>query len=220
MTLAMELLEPTNPANAAVIWLHGLGASGHDFVPIIPHLGLPQDHGIRFLFPHAPEIPVTCNGGYVMPAWYDILALTEIRQINGQHLANMRDQIVQIIEQQIAAGIDSKRIILIGFSQGGALAYHSALTFDKPLGGLIALSTYLPLSQQLTPEQRAINKNIPVRIAHGTQDEMVTLAAGQSAHEWLQQAGYQVEWKDYPMGHEVCMPEIKQLSTWLTQLLT
>lgn len=217
--LDAELLEPQQPAEACVIWLHGLGASGDDFVPVVPHLKLSDGVNIRFIFPHAPAMPVTCNGGYIMPAWYDILALSEIREINSQHLQQSIARIDDLISQQIQQGIAPERIVLIGFSQGGAVAYHAALAFPRRLAGLIALSTYLPDTNTLEQQDRSANQNIPVRIAHGDYDDMVTERAARMAHDWLQEKGYDVAWKNYPMAHEICISEIRQIGEWLQEML-
>ena len=217
--LHAEVLEPQQPATACVIWLHGLGASGDDFVPVPPHLKLPENLPVRFIFPHAPEMPVTCNGGYIMPAWYDILELSEIRNINEQDLRISCTRIAAIMQQQMAQGIAPERIVLIGFSQGGAVAYHTALTFPHKLAGLIALSTYLPNPEALERADRSANQSIPVRIAHGDFDDMVTERASRLAFDWLQQQGYDVEWKRYPMAHEICISEIRQIGDWLRTLL-
>lgn len=215
----LEPLEPQQPATACVIWLHGLGASGQDFVPVVPHLKLPATLPVRFVFPHAPAIPVTCNGGYVMPAWYDILALTEVRQIDAGHLQQNVARIQDLIRQQIAQGIPAQRIVLIGFSQGGAVAYHAALGLSERLGGLIALSTYLPEPELLERQDRSANASLPVRIVHGDDDDMVTLRSARWAHDWLQDKGYDVAWKTYSMGHEVCISEIRQIGEWLQEML-
>lgn len=217
--LDAELLEPPQPADACVIWLHGLGASGEDFVPVVPHLKLPDNLNIRFLFPHAPAIPVTCNGGYIMPAWYDILALSETREINDADLQHSIARINDLIQQQIAQGIAPDRIVLIGFSQGGAVAYHTALRFPQRLAGLIALSTYLPSSHLLEQQNRSANQGIPVRIAHGDFDDMVTERAARMAYDWLDARHYDVMWKNYPMAHEVCISEIRQIGEWLRGML-
>jgi len=217
--LRCEVVEPTQTATACVIWLHGLGANGHDFVPVIPHLKLPQDLAVRFIFPHAPEIPVTCNGGYIMPAWYDILALTEIRDINLEHLQQARSAINTLIQQQLDQGISADRIILIGFSQGGAVAYHTALQYPQKLAGLIALSTYLPNPEALDVKALTANQNIGIHIAHGDFDDMVTENAARGALKWLQDNEYAVDWSQYPMGHEVCIPEIRQIGQWISDWL-
>ncbi|MEE2732860.1 MAG: alpha/beta fold hydrolase [Pseudomonadota bacterium] len=217
--LRREIVEPTTPADACVIWLHGLGASGHDFVPVVPHLKLKAGLAVRFIFPHAPDIPVTCNGGYVMPAWYDILALTEIREINLDHLRQAQAAINQLIQEQLDLGIPAHRIVLIGFSQGGAVAYHTALQFHQRLAGLIALSTYLPNPDTLVAEARIPNQELPIHIAHGDHDDMVTERAARAAFTWLQEQGYSVDWSHYPMGHEVCITEIRHIGEWLNQWL-
>ncbi|MEZ5508914.1 MAG: alpha/beta fold hydrolase [Gammaproteobacteria bacterium] len=217
--LDAEVLEPAQPADACVIWLHGLGASGDDFVPVVPHLKLPDSLHARFIFPHAPAIPVTCNGGYIMPAWYDILALTEIRDINPAHLQQSCARISDILQQQIAQGIAPERIVVIGFSQGGAVAYHTALAFPQRLAGLIALSTYLPEPALLERAERDANHSLPVRIAHGDFDDMVTERASRLAFEWCRDQGYDVAWKNYPMAHEVCISEIRQIGEWLKGML-
>lgn len=217
--LHCEISEPEQAANACVIWLHGLGASGHDFVPVVPHLKIKNDAAIRFIFPHAPEIPVTCNGGYIMPAWYDILALTEIRRINPDHLHQARGAINRLIQEQMDQGIHAERIILIGFSQGGAVAYHTALQCAHRLGGLIALSTYLPNPEALDEAARSANQSLEIHIAHGDYDDMVTEKAARSALTWLQEHQYQVDWSHYPMGHEVCVSEIRQIGQWINEWL-
>lgn len=211
-------LEPEQNADACVIWLHGLGASYQDFVPVVPHLKLPNHQRIRFLFPQAPSISVTCNGGIEMPAWYDILALTEIRKINQAHLDQTRQQIIRLIHQQVKNGIPASRIVLIGFSQGGAVAYHTALHYLEPLAGLIALSTYLPNPDTL-PET-PIHSALPIRIAHGLQDDVVTTRASQLAHSWLIDQGFQdVSWSPYSMAHELCLPEIRDIGKWIHAIL-
>lgn len=217
--LDAELLEPRQPADACVIWLHGLGASGEDFVPVVPHLKLPDNLNIRYLFPHAPAMPVTCNGGYIMPAWYDILALSETREINDTDLQQSIARIKDLIQQQMAQGIAPERIVLIGFSQGGAVAYHTALRFPQRLAGLIALSTYLPSPHLLEQQNRSANQGIPVRIAHGDFDDMVTERAARMAYDWLDARHYDVVWKNYPMAHEVCISEIRQIGEWLRGML-
>lgn len=217
--LRCEVIEPEQAANACVIWLHGLGASGHDFVPVPPHLKLKEEAAVRFLFPHAPDIPVTCNGGYIMPAWYDILALTEIRQINLQHIRQARQAINDLILEQMDQGIPAERIILVGFSQGGAVAYHTALQFPHRLAGLIALSTYLPNPEILAAPERTPNRSIDIHIAHGDFDDMVTEKAARTALTWLQDNGYQVDWNHYPIGHEVCISEIRQIGQWINAWL-
>jgi len=218
--LDCEIIEPAGTADACVIWLHGLGADGHDFVPVVPHLKLDAGPQLRFVFPHAPHLPVTCNGGYIMPAWYDILALTEIRDINLQHLQQACAAIRLLIQQQLDQGIPAERIILIGFSQGGAVAYHTALQYPKKLAGLIALSTYLPQADTMAATALSTNQDLEVHIAHGDFDDVVTENAARAAYGWLQEHGYKVDWNRYPMGHEVCVPELRQIGRWISDWLT
>lgn len=209
--------EPETPANAAVIWLHGLGADGSDFVPIIPELGLPATMAIRFIFPNAPSIPITINGGYVMPAWYDILEMDVKRKVDVDQLVASAEQIRLLIDREIDRGISSERIVLAGFSQGGAVAYQAALTHMYPLAGLLCLSTYFATSETITPN--TANRQIPIKICHGTHDPMVAVQLGQSACQRLTDMGYAVDYSEYPMEHAVCPDEIADISRWLQQLL-
>jgi len=205
------------PANATVIWLHGLGASGHDFEMLPKQLNLPEDACIRFIFPHAPQIPVSVNGGYVMPAWYDILEMTEIRKINEQQLINSVDEVHKLIQRELDRGINSERIMVAGFSQGGAVAYHAALTFPHKLAGLMGLSTYFATANsiEINPE----NKDIPIHIYHGSRDPMVVEAQGRRAYDDLVSMGFQVGYKSYPMEHELCFEEVADISSFLQQHL-
>lgn len=200
-------------AHASVIWLHGLGASGHDFEPIVPELHLPEELAVRFVFPHAPSIPVTINGGFVMPAWYDILALDVERKINEQQFQDSVTATVALIERELERGIRSERIILAGFSQGGAIAYHAALGYDKPLAGLMALSTYFPSHNDFKPHPA--NRKLPIHIYHGQYDPMVEESRGKQAQAALEHMGYKPEYKSYPMAHEVCLEQINDISAWL-----
>ena len=211
-------IEPQHrDADAAIIWLHGLGANGHDFEPIVPELRLPSSVAARFIFPHAPEIPVTVNGGMRMPAWYDIKAMDLDRVVDETQLMDSANKTIALIEREIARGIDSTRIIVAGFSQGGAVAYHAALTYDKPLGGLLALSTYFatPNATHLSPA----NQSLPVQICHGSADPMVPEQLGQKAAAQLQQMGLSPAYQTYPMGHEVCLPQIHDIAGFITQCL-
>lgn len=210
-------LEPQTPAAAAVIWLHGLGASGHDFAPIVPELQLPESLAVRFIFPHAPRIPVTVNGGMVMPAWYDILSMEVDRIIDEPQIVQSAKAVGELIEREIARGIPSERIILAGFSQGGAVAYQTALTYPKPLGGLIAMSTYLATQDTLV--LHPANLELDIFISHGTQDPIVSESLGQRAVEFLLGKGYKPLYVTYPMQHEVCLPQIHDLSSWLQEQL-
>lgn len=211
-------VEPQTTACASVIWLHGLGASGNDFEPIVPHLQLPDDLPVRFIFPHAPQIPVTINGGMVMPAWYDILSMDIDRKIDEQQILDSANKVVALIEQEISRGIASDRIILAGFSQGGAVAYQAALSYDKPLAGLMTLSTYFATANSIEPH--ASNKQIPIHVFHGTQDPVVPEILGQRAQTALTEMGYSPQYKTYPMQHEVCLPQIQDIGRWLQSCLS
>ena len=218
----MEALLPsleveTAPApKFAVIWLHGLGADGSDFVPIVPELGLPAGCAVRFVFPHAPHRPVTCNGGYVMRAWYDIISLaSDSRRIDEAGIVLSRQAVRQLIARENERGIPCRRIFLAGFSQGGAVAYTTALTHPERLAGLLALSTYLPTPALVAAEASAANRDIPVFVAHGTQDDVVSPALGRQALDFLKEHGYHPAWHDYPMPHAVCQEEIEAIGLWL-----
>jgi len=215
--LSLIEIEPTLPANASVIWLHGLGASGHDFEPIVQELKLPEDAAIRFIFPHAPEIPVTINAGYIMPAWYDILELTAERKINEAHLHSSVEEVKKLVQKELDRGIKHERIILAGFSQGGAVAYHAALTYPKKLGGLLGLSTYFPIADSIVREPE--NQDIPILICHGSNDPMVLKEQGERTNNKLIEFGYQTDFKLYPMEHEICIQEISDISTFIQKLL-
>ncbi|UXZ04643.1 alpha/beta hydrolase [Moraxella nasicaprae] len=203
------------PISKAVIWLHGLGASGHDFEPIVPELGLSDEVGVRFIFPHAPKIPVTVNGGYVMPAWYDILEMTLDRKVDVAHINTSSQAINQLIDEQIAQGIASQDIIIAGFSQGGAVAYHTVLTNQRVLGGLLALSTYFATSSQI--DAVGVNRSIPVKIDHGQFDDVVPMLLGIRAKESLQKLGLAPTFSQYPMAHQVCLAQIKEIGAWLNE---
>jgi len=205
------------PAEFAVIWLHGLGASGHDFEPIVPELRLPKELAIRFIFPHAPNIPVTINGGLVMPAWYDILNLNPQRNINEEQFQTSTAEATALINREIKRGIASKHIVLAGFSQGGAIAYHTALAYPAPLAGLLCLSTYFPAHPELTPHDA--NQETPIFVSHGQMDPMVPETMGKEAFHTLQNMGYKVRYQSYPMAHEVCAQQISDISIWLQELL-
>lgn len=212
-------VEPPRPATATIIWLHGLGANGHDFEPVIPHLKLPDTLSVRFIFPHAPVQPVTCNGGMAMPSWYDILALTEIRKINEQDLIDTSRTISQLIDEEIERGIAAENILLVGFSQGGAVAIHTALRYPQSLAGLLALSTYMPREESIAEEASPANKDITIHMAHGDHDDIVTPRAARKAFDDLQRHNYRVTWNNYTMGHELCLPEIRDIGRWITELL-
>ena len=212
MLPAVEIETSPNPS-ASVIWLHGLGANGHDFEPIIPELQLPADLGIRFIFPHAPSRAVTINGGMSMPAWYDIMVQDIDRRVDLKQLLDSVDEVAKFIDREVKRGIPSERIVIAGFSQGGAVGYQLALSYPQRLGGLLTLSTYFATAE--TIEFHAANKEIDIFIAHGLHDPVVPELLGKKAHEVLREAGYKVDYKTYPMDHSVCLEEIQDISRWL-----
>lgn len=200
----------------SVIWLHGLGADGSDFEPIVPELGLPESTAVRFVFPNAPDRSVTCNGGYVMPAWYDIISLApENREIDEAGLVESMSIIRQFIAREAERGIPSHRVFLAGFSQGGAVAYSTALTHPERLAGVIALSTYIPSARLITRNLYSTNSNLPIFAAHGLEDSVVSLALGEQAIKLIETYGYLPQWQTYSMEHEVCLEEIADIGTWL-----
>ena len=205
------------PVDAAVIWLHGLGADGNDFAPIVPELRLPASMSVRFIFPHAPSIPVTINGGYVMPAWYDILLADVSRRVDLEQLRQSAAAVHALIRQQHEQGIDSRRIVLAGFSQGGAVVLEAGLSCPLPLAGILSLSSYFPTADSVSINDA--NRDLPIRICHGTQDPVVNEALGLAAVESLKTLGYQPEYSRYPMPHSVCPAEIVDISSWLQRVL-
>jgi phospholipase/carboxylesterase len=212
----LEIETNDNP-NASVIWLHGLGANGHDFEPIIPELRLPSSTGIRFIFPHAPKRVITINGGLLMPAWYDILTHDIDRKVDVKQLVASANAVGEFVDREIERGIDSKRIIIAGFSQGGAVGYQLALSHPKPLGGLLALSTYF--ATKSTIEYHKENSKLPIYIGHGTHDSIVPEVLGQEANQLLTEKGYACDYQTYPMDHSVCMEQIAHISRWLQMRL-
>lgn len=203
------------PYDAVVIWLHGLGDSGDGFAPIVPELNLPDDLAIRFVFPHAPVRSVTINGGMPMRAWYDIKSLELNQRADADGVHESSQMVNQMIDQAIAAGIESRRIILAGFSQGGVIAYHTALRYAEPLGGILALSTYMTQSELLAQQGSHANKAIPILVNHGTQDPVVPLMLGKQAYDTLVANGYDATWRDYPMQHSVCPEQLVDISNWI-----
>ncbi|RAU17985.1 carboxylesterase [Nitrincola tibetensis] len=211
-------IEPPIPARHCVIWLHGLGANGHDFEPILPELDLPSNHSIRFIFPHAPNIAVTINGGIIMPAWYDILDINIERKVDTEQLKGSAQAVETLIEREIQRGIPSHNILLAGFSQGGAVVYHAALNTTRPLAGLLALSTYFatPKLTDFTCQDRSL----PVLIQHGLYDDIVPETLGQQAKALLTDQGFTVEYETFPMEHSLCLEQVKQIGRWLTARLS
>ena len=206
-------------ADKCVIWLHGLGANGHDFESIIPELNLPDGHNIRFIFPHAPELPVTVNAGMVMPAWFDVYSMSFINREDEQGIHHSASQLTQLIEHENKRGIDSDKIVLAGFSQGGAIALHTALRHPEPLAGVMALSSYLPLVKQFYNERHQANQHIPIMMCHGSNDPVVPFNLGDDSRYFLEQAGYTVDWYSYPMQHSVCLEQINDISHWIQEIL-
>ncbi|MCG2837606.1 alpha/beta hydrolase [Photobacterium sp. WH77] len=210
-------VNPKVKPTASVIWLHGLGSNGHDFEAILPELKLPANSPVRFIFPHAPSLPVTVNGGMVMPAWYDILEMGIGRKLDKEQLLESADKVADLIDRERGRGIASDRIILAGFSQGGAVAYQAALTYPHPLAGLLALSTYFPTAKSI--DVAPANRQLPIEVMHGSFDPVVLPSMGKSAVEDLQELGFQPQWRVYPMEHQVCMQQVKDIADWLKHTL-
>ena len=218
MLPCIELETSPNPT-CSVIWLHGLGADGNDFVPIIPELHLPSNPAIRFIFPSAPSMPVTVNGGYVMPAWYDIVGRNLMDQEDADGIKQSAASIIELIEREVQRGIDYRHIVLAGFSQGCAMALYIGLRLPHQLAGIIALSGYLPLALSLHVEKHAANQSTPIFMAHGTYDPVVVLDRAQASHALLEKLGYPVDWNEYPMEHSVNHEELADISHFLQEVL-
>ena len=208
-------IDSKTPAKHSVIWLHGLGASGDDFVPIVPELRLPDELAMRFIFPHAPVKPVTINNGYVMPAWYDITGVQLDSVIDKNGILASMALVEELIQQEITRGISANNIILAGFSQGAVMALTTGLRRTVPLGGIIALSGYFPLSDETFQLMSDATRNTPIFLAHGTQDVMVAYPLGKMSYMLLKEAHCQVDWHAYPMGHAVCGEEIVDIGAWM-----
>lgn len=216
MLETIEICE-VRQADASIIWLHGLGASGDDFVPVVEELALPC--AVRFVFPHAPRMPVTVNGGYIMPAWYDITSLDIAGVQDESGIRQSQASVEMLIEQEMARGVPSERILLAGFSQGGAVVLQTALRCPQRLGGVMALSTYLPLYASLPMEKPPINAGIPVFMAHGRFDTVIPIEAAEASRSALESEGFAVEWHEYPMAHTVSTEEIADIRRYLMQVL-
>lgn len=200
----------------AILWLHGLGADGHDFEPIVPELGL--RFPVRFVFPHAPMRPVTINGAMPMRAWYDIVSFDRGAQEDSAGIRASAAAVTALIDRELERGMPSQRVVLAGFSQGGAIALHTALREPRPLAGVLALSTYLPLASTLEAERHAANARVPIFMAHGTADGVLPLKLAESSRRALEAQGYAVEWHVYPMAHSVCLEEVSAIGAWLAAL--
>ncbi|MDO4895894.1 MAG: carboxylesterase [Moraxella sp.] len=209
---------PTNkPIDKAVIWLHGLGASGHDFAVCVPHLGLPDELAVRFIFPHAPHAPVTVNGGHIMPSWYDILEMDlERKKVDVQQIKQSSDGIGKLIDEQVDKGVPSQNIIIAGFSQGGAVAYHHVLTSPRPLAGLLAMSTYFATKDDIPVP--TIATDIPIRIDHGSYDDVVPMTLGVQAYERLRDLGFHPQFNRYPMAHQASLAQLGEIGRWIGEV--
>ena len=209
-------IETGSPPQAAILWLHGLGADGHDFEPIVPELRLAKP--VRFVFPHAPVRPVTINQGMRMRAWYDIFQFGGGRE-DDKGIRESQALIEKMIAEEVKRGIPESKIVLAGFSQGGAIVLQTALRHPKRLAGVMALSTYLPLAATLTAERNAANAQTPIFMAHGQYDDIIPVQRAVQSRDFLEKSGYRVEWHEYPMPHSVCGEEVGDISAWLSKLL-
>ena len=209
------IIETSQPIQQSVIWLHGLGADGHDFAPIVPELNIPNT---RFIFPHAPHQPITMNNGYEMRAWYDLYGLTLQTKQDEAGMRAMQQEIELLIEAEQAQGIPADKIVLAGFSQGGAMAFFTGLRYPKKLAGILALSTYVSLKEKLADEAHQANKDTPIFMAHGSFDSIITLDTCLVSRRLLEDLDYQVEWHEYPMPHSVCSEEIEDIARFLKQV--
>ena len=221
MLETIEIETAPNPT-ATVIWMHGLGADGNDFAPMVPELRLGSASAIRFVFPHAPMIPVTINNGYVMRAWYDISygdLEGKSRQADEKGVRASQAEIEKLIAREGGRGIRANKIVIAGFSQGGAIALHTGLRHAAPLAGIMALSTYLPAPNALPAEAAAANRDIALFYAHGNDDQVIPIAMAENSRQTLNAAGYRVDWHEYPMQHSVCLEEIRDISAWLQTVL-
>jgi len=214
------VLEPPQPASATVIWLHGLGADGHDFEPIVPQFNATVTATTRFVFPHAPEQPVTINGGMIMRAWYDIREADFPGQADETGIRLSQATLRGYIKREIEAGIAPERIVLAGFSQGGVVALRTGLLFPERLAGIMALSTYLPLQAETAAEKHSANADIPIFLAHGALDPLIPIEAAKACRDFLLEHNYSVDWRSYRMDHSVCPDELQDISEWLSAVLS
>ena len=212
-------LDPPSSATACVLWMHGLGADGNDFVPVVPELGLPRNHSVRFVFPNAPSMPVTINGGYVMPAWYDIASAEIDKRADEAGVRKSQAAITELIADQRAKGIASERIVLAGFSQGGVIALQTGLRHSEKLGGIMALSTYLACVESVGTEASPANRDVPIFMAHGSMDPVIPVTLAKLSKARLETHGYKIEWHEYGMPHSVCAEEIEAIGAFLTRAL-
>lgn len=213
------IIEPEEKAGSSVIWLHGLGADAHDFEPIVPELGGELRSSARFVFPFAPHRPVTINGGMVMRAWYDIRDTDLSRRADEGGVRESGEILSALVDAEIRNGITSDRIVLAGFSQGGAIALHAGLRYQRPIAGILALSGYLPLHDATRKEASEANRKVPIFMAHGSQDPIIPLSTSESSRDFLTALGYVVECHTYPMPHSVCAEEVRDIRDWLSRVL-
>ena len=211
-------LEPAGPADASVIWMHGLGADAYDFYGIPPQLGLPAELRLRYVFPNAPRIPVTINGGLILRAWYDVYGF-DARDQDERRIRQSAGWIDELVAREAERGVPARRVVLAGFSQGGAMALFGGLRHPERLAGLMCLSAFLPLPDTLAAEASPANRTVPIFQAHGTADPMVPAALGRACRDRLVEAGCAVEYREYPMAHEVCSDEVRDVGDWLTGVL-
>jgi len=209
------------PADAtySIIWLHGLGANGHDFETIVPELGIPEGKKVRFILPHAPDIPVTINSGMVMPAWYDIASMDFVSQQDELGIRVSESLLRKLIEHEMARGVPAEHIFLVGFSQGGAIVLHTGLRYPEKLAGILALSSYLPLDMTVNNERHEANLHTPIMLGHGTNDQVVPMQLGELSRDYLLGLGYTVEWHQYFMEHSVHPEEIEDISRWMQAIM-
>jgi phospholipase/carboxylesterase len=212
-------LEPPRPARGAVVWLHGLGADGHDFEPIVPALGLPAALALRFVFPHAPRRPVSINGGQVMRAWFDIRDEGGVRREDPDGVRDAARRVAALIDREAARGVPPGCLVLAGFSQGGAIALHAGLRQPGRLAGILALSCVLPLADALAAEGSPVARDVPIFMAHGTHDPVIPIDRGRRSRDRLLELGYAVTWREYPMPHAVCGTEVSDIGAWLAAVL-
>jgi phospholipase/carboxylesterase len=210
-TLSYESINPGD-AKRCIIWLHGLGADGFNFMPLVPQLGLQQT---EYIFPHAPVRPITINAGMSMRAWFDIYALDRLDREDEEGMMASRESIKVLIEEALARGYESRSIFLVGFSQGGVLTLLTGLTFDRPLGGLLALSCYMPMAAKLLSSDMIANRDVPIFMAHGYQDDILPFRIGDESAKGLKAAGYDVSWHPYPMQHNICDAELKEMKAFI-----
>jgi phospholipase/carboxylesterase len=211
---AMEI-NPAQPARACLIWLHGLGADGHDFEPLIPELHLVEEFGVRVILPHAPRRPVTINGGMVMRAWYDVVSPDFGRAEDAAGIRQSEQLLLALIAREVANGIPEERMVLAGFSQGGAMVLHTGVRYPRRFAGILALSCYLPLAALLARERSEASLAAPIMMAHGVADPLIPLALAEQSRDRLRDTGYTVDWHSYPMPHAVYPQEIRDLRDWL-----